>query len=227
MESPRDMLVRSAREIGVDLPSTVADRFEAYRRELLLWNSRMSLISARSERDIVIGHFIDSLTIVSCVKDGPQRLIDLGSGAGFPAIPLALVFDELRVTLVEASRKKVSFLKSVVRLLSLSTVTVIRERTESLMQQDPLRNAFDLVTSRAAFHLPELLRMADYFLSEDGRLIVMKGRTADRDRAVEDRYGFALSERMDRVLPGTGRKRTILVYSRNMPRRNVIEGDKG
>jgi 16S rRNA (guanine527-N7)-methyltransferase len=126
-------LTEGAAQIGIHLGQTELDLFAAYHRELLLWNQRINLVSEKSSQEIVIRHFLDSLTVAPHIDRPDGLLIDIGSGAGFPGIPLAIALPGLQVMLVEASRKKSSFLSHIARTLHLEGVTVIRERVESLI----------------------------------------------------------------------------------------------
>ncbi|MCG7851229.1 MAG: class I SAM-dependent methyltransferase, partial [Methanosarcinaceae archaeon] len=112
-----DILAGSAGEIGIPLTDHEIDLLMTYSRELLFWNEKMSLVSLKSPLDIT-KHLIDSLTPALLIKDcHSKKLLDIGTGAGLPGIPLKIKMESLRVTLLDASRKKTSFLKSVIRTL--------------------------------------------------------------------------------------------------------------
>ncbi len=168
-------LAVGAAAIGVRLEPADLKLFASYHRELLLWNRRINLVSEGSAQKIGIRHFLDSLTPAPYLDRPDGSLIDIGSGGGFPGIPLRIALPGLQVTLVEASRKKSSFLSHVVRTLRLDGVQVARERVEVLTAGRTLAGGFDTLISRAAFKLPELVRMASYFLKPGGQLIAMKG----------------------------------------------------
>jgi 16S rRNA (guanine527-N7)-methyltransferase len=157
-----------AAAIGVRLGAAELDLFAAYHREILFWNRRINLVSERSSREIVVRHFIDSLTPVPFLDRPEGTLIDLGSGGGFPGIPLRIALPGLQLFLVEALRKKSSFLSQVVRSLGLGGVQVIRERVEEMTAGGNLFGRFDTVISRAAFKLPDLIRTASFFLKPGG-----------------------------------------------------------
>jgi 16S rRNA (guanine527-N7)-methyltransferase len=164
-------LSEGAAQIGIRLGQTELDLFAAYHRELLLWNRRINLVSEKSSREIIIRHFLDSLTVAPCIERPEGLLIDIGSGAGFPGIPLRIALPGLQLWLVEASRKKTSFLAHIIRILPLEGVTVVRERIEALIGEKACAGRFDTVLSRAAFKLPELVRTASFFLAPGGLLI--------------------------------------------------------
>lgn len=211
-------LSEGAAAVGVSLGRAELDLFALYHRELLLWNRRINLVSQQASREIVIRHFVDSLTPLPWIDQPDGLLIDLGSGGGFPGIPLRIALPELKLTLVESLRKKTSFLAHVVRTLRLDNVNIIRERVEALIGEPVCAGAFDTVLSRAAFKLPELLRMAAFFLKPEGLLIALKGSDprAEMDDAatVFSATGMNLSACREIRLPGTDLSRNIIIYKR-------------
>ena len=207
-----------AETIGIRLGQTELDHFAVYYRELLLWNRRINLVSEKSSREIVIRHFLDSLTAAPSIIRRDGLLIDLGSGAGFPGIPLRIVLPELQLMLVESSRKKTSFLSHIVRTLALEGVTVVRERIEALIGEKALAGSCDTVLSRAAFKLPQLIRMASFFLKKGGILIAMKGADPGEEIAEAEAVlavaGMTLTASRDIHLPETDLSRKIIIYQR-------------
>lgn len=219
MEKPLlHTLSEGAAAIGICLGQTELDQFAVYYRELLLWNRRINLISEKSSREIVIRHFLDSLMAAPSIANRDGLLIDLGSGAGFPGIPLRIALPDLQLMLVESSRKKTSFLSHIVRTLQFEGVTVVRERIEALIGEKALAGSFDTVLSRAAFKLPQLIRMASFFLKEGGILIAMKGADLGEEMAEAETIlsatGMALAACRDVRLPETDLSRKIITYRR-------------
>jgi 16S rRNA (guanine527-N7)-methyltransferase len=215
-EALSHILAEGAQEIGIPLKPAALGLFTAYQKELLLWNRRINLVSEKSSREIVIRHFLDSLTAAPWITKPNGLLIDLGSGGGFPGIPLGIVLPELQVMLVESSRKKTSFLEHLVRILCLDRVSVVRERVEALIGQKACAGSFDTVISRAAFKLPELIRMAAFFLKPGGILIAMKGLIPEEELAQAEANlkaaGMALTAARDVPLPLTNTSRKIMIY---------------
>ena len=211
-------LSEGAAQIGIRLGPGEQALFAAYHRELLLWNRRINLISARSTKEIVIRHFLDSLTPAPFLDKPDGTLIDLGSGGGFPGIPLRIALPGLKVTLVEASRKKSSFLSHILRALVLDGVQVVRERVEILAAGEILAGSFDTLISRASFRLPELLRMASFFLTPGGQLIAMKGQDLRDEMAEAERIsaatGIVFTALRDIRPPFTDSSRKIITYNR-------------
>jgi 16S rRNA (guanine527-N7)-methyltransferase len=211
-------LSEGAAEVGVPLGKAELDLFALYHRELLLWNRRINLVSQQTSREIVIRHFVDSLTPAPWIERPEGLLIDIGSGGGFPGIPLRIALPRLQLTLVESSRKKTSFLAHIVRTLKLDNVTIIKERVAALIGEAACAGAFDTVTSRAAFKLPELLRMASFLLKPEGLLIALKGPDPQEEmneaETVLNAVGMILTACRDSHLPGSNSSRKIIIYKR-------------
>jgi 16S rRNA (guanine527-N7)-methyltransferase len=211
-------LSEGAAAIGVPLGKTELDLFALYHRELLLWNQRINIVSQKTSQEIVIRHFVDSLTPVQWIESPEGLLIDLGSGGGFPGIPLRVALPGLKLTLVESSRKKTSFLAHIVRTLKLDNVTIIRERVDPLIGEPSCAGAFDTVLSRAAFKLPELLRMASFFLKPEGLLIALKGpdptEEMEEAKTVLSATSMILTACRDIRLPIMDLSRKIIIYRR-------------
>ncbi len=212
------MLLEAAGAMGIAVGERELSSFAIYHRDLLVWNSKFNLFSARSDRDIVIKHFIDSLTLLPYIRNDACRVLDIGSGAGFPGIPLKIVLNSLKISLLESSRKKSSFLKHVIRSLGFTDAVVINSRAESLMEDAAYSGYFQVVTSRAAVKLPVLLRMGAFFLAPDGILMAMKGKISDQEQfesaAISYSLGLKYVGSSDLTLPMTGNFRRIIVYKK-------------
>jgi 16S rRNA (guanine527-N7)-methyltransferase len=207
-----------AAAIGVRLGTEELDLFAAYHREILLWNRRINLVSERSSQEIAIRHFLDSLTPAPFLDRPDGALIDLGSGGGFPGIPLRIALPGLHLSLVEASRKKSSFLAHVVRTLRLDGVQVIRERVEELTTREALAGRFDTLISRAAFKLPDLIRTASFFLKPGGQLIAMKGpdlhEEIEETERILEAAGMVFTACRAVRPPGADSLRKLIIYNR-------------
>lgn len=168
-------LLQHAQKLGIYLNEQQLASFEIYKNELLQWNAKTNLISENSAQEIIPRHFLDSLTALQFIDKPTARIIDVGCGAGFPGVPLKIARPTLELYLLETNRKKVSFLKHLLRLLNLTDVIVLHDRTENVIKTDRWREKFDVLISRAAFKLSELLPQGDYFLTCGGKLIALKG----------------------------------------------------
>ena len=211
------ILSEAANAMGIALGKGALSLFAAYYGELLAWNSKINLVSVKSDSDIIIKHFIDSLTLLPYIRDNTCRVIDIGSGAGFPGIPLKIAVNSLKVFLLESSRKKSSFLKHVIRRLNLTDAVVIHNRAELLMDE-AYRGFFQIVTSRATSKLPEFLRMGASFLAPNGFLIAMKAKISDQEQTeaagISHSLGLKYIGSHDLTLPITGDFRRIIIYEK-------------
>ncbi len=181
MEKEIILLGQVAQEMRIPLSNIQLEQFNIYQRELLLWNAKKNLISEKSSKDIVSRHFLDSLTALQFIDNHRARIIDIGSGAGFPSIPLKIARPNLQLYLVESNRKKSSFLKHIIRLLNLTETVVLHERAENLIKNNIWKDFFDIVISRAVFKLPEFLTLGAFFLVPQGILIALKGPDIDNE----------------------------------------------
>ena len=185
---------QDAGQLGITLNEYQLGQFAAYREELLKWNEKTNLISEKSAQEIVSRHFLDSLTALKFIGSENIRIIDIGCGAGFPGIPLKIASPALQLYLLETNRKKVSFLKHIIRLLNLADTFVLHERVENLLTVAQWKDFFDVLISRAAFKLPEMLPWGAFFLRPGGKLVALKGKDiADefsQGAAVAPQHGF-------------------------------------
>jgi 16S rRNA (guanine527-N7)-methyltransferase len=212
----RKILLAAADEMGLALTGEQIGLFETYREILLLWNSKMNLVSLQSEIDLPVRHFIDSLTLLPYLPSTPGTVLDIGSGAGFPSVPVKIVRGDLHMILLEASRKKSSFLKEVIRRLGLQGISVLNGRLEELLQKDR-KLSFDLIVSRATLKLPELVARGLPLLKEGGFLAAMKGPGVEEERAALDLLKdvrFRIVGSYSFTLPLTGDQRNITLVDK-------------
>jgi 16S rRNA (guanine527-N7)-methyltransferase len=175
------LLLQNARHLGVELSEQQLAQFDVYKNELLQWNAKTNLISENSAQEIITRHFLDSLTALQFIHKPNARMVDVGCGAGFPGLPLKIALPTLELYLLETNRKKVSFLKHMIRLLNLSTTVVLHDRTENIIKTDTWKEKFDVLISRATFKLSELLPQGEYFLVRGGNLIALKGPNVEEE----------------------------------------------
>ncbi len=178
----KDLIVDGARKMGITVHADQADQFAIHVHILKEWNQKINLTAIDSPMDMAVKHFLDSI-VPSRYIDPGSRLLDVGSGAGFPGIPLKVMMPSLDVTLVDATRKKVGFLNHVIRQLHLSHITAIHSRIEDLQQE--WEGKFDIIVCRAFSSLADFAEKSIPMLAPDGLLLAFKGRElgADMDQA--------------------------------------------
>jgi len=171
-------LISGAQKLGIQLNSEQIDKFKLYYRELVEWNKRMNLTRITDYDDVQIKHFLDSLTIIPAVKsiDIKQglKLIDIGTGAGLPGIPLKIARPDIRLVLLEATSKKAKFLQHIIDELGLDNTEVAAGRAEVIAHNVQYREKFGLALSRAVASLPTLVELTLPFCAVGGRFIAQK-----------------------------------------------------
>ena len=177
------LLALGIQDIGLDLsPANIAD-LELFLQEMGRWNQVHNLTAIDGEQDSVFLHLIDSIAVLPVLRQflkGPSpKIADLGSGGGLPAIPIAIVQPEWRLTLIEAIRKKTAFLQHVRGKLKLKNIEVLSERVEDVAMQQP--GQYDAVISRAFTNLARFLEFSLPFLKPNGLVFAMKARRADEE----------------------------------------------
>jgi 16S rRNA (guanine527-N7)-methyltransferase len=197
-----EALVREAQErFGVTITPEQAAQFDTYVRMLIEWNAHTNLTAITEPNEVEIRHFLDSFSIVKAVdlKAG-TRIIDVGTGAGFPGLPLAMVFSHINVTLLEATGKKVAFLEHLIDEFSLINVQAVHARAEEAGQMTAHRTKYDLVLARAVARLPSLLEYLLPLAKVGGYCIAMKGRTAHEEAADSARALQTLGGRLHDII---------------------------
>lgn len=214
---PLALLQEGAAALGMELPPAALEQFQVYLTELKRWNARVNLTGLKTDRDIVIKHFLDSLAVARFL--GPARsLADLGSGAGFPGLVLKLARPQIFLTLVEARQKKVAFLEYLISVLKLTGVEVAQTNlTPSLARQWGPR--FAAVVSRATFPLARFLELAAPLLLPGGVAVALKGPQVPGPELAAGRHtctSLALSplHLKDYCLPLTGEPRLAVMTHR-------------
>lgn len=185
---PRELLQITTSEWGLHLSAAQLDQFEQYAAELARWNARTNLTSITETRAIVIRHFLDALTLALAWPEGtPSSLADIGTGAGFPGLPLKLLWPDLRLLLVESVGKKAEFLAHIVHTLGLAEVEISMARAEEIGQRAQYREQFALTTGRAVARLQVLAEYCLPLCRIDGRFIAPK--SADSSPELEAAQG--------------------------------------
>ncbi len=212
----RELLKEGAKTFGIHLEEKTIETFALYLRELLKWNQKINLTAIRSERGVVLKHFLDSLSVVPFLPE-LSSLLDMGSGAGFPGIPLKIVRPELEITLIDSVRKKVDFQRHILRLLGLKGIEAIHGRVQDKAILQNYQERFDGVIARAFCDLRTLLGLSLPFLKERGVVMAMKGRLRDKEieRLTEgDVLSYRLKKTVSFNLPFSSLQKTLLLFEK-------------
>jgi len=206
-----DVLVEGASTFGIEFNESQVLAFSSYYRELDRWNQKVNLISAQGAKEIAIKHFLDSLLYGQAMEQRKNAsLLDVGSGAGFPGLPLKILAPELHVTLLEPSKKKTSFLRHIIGTLDLQNVWVVSESLRDFSREASRHGRFSYLTTRAV-KAQQILPFSASLLSEQGRVIFSLGRTLDCDPR---QYGLKASRQIKYELPGGFGQRVLTILER-------------
>ena len=198
-------------EINIEINENKIDMFYLYMQELLEWNKKINLTAIEDENEIILKHFIDSLTVQKYIKNAQ---IDIGTGAGFPGIPLAIVNEKSNIVLLDSLNKRINFLNNVIQKLELSNVKAIHGRAEDLAKIVQHREKYDIVISRAVAPFNILLEYMLPFNKVNSYTIAMKGSNieeVDISNNALKKLGGKI-EKIEKInLPNTDIKRNIII----------------
>lgn len=223
-ENLSELFKKLAKEIKIDINEAEIAKFYEYMNLLLEWNEKINLTAITEPNDIILKHFIDCLTIKKYLKN-TDKIVDIGTGAGFPGIPLAIMSETNKFTLVDSLNKRVNFLNEVKEKISLKNIEAIHSRAEDFGQNKMYREKYDIAVSRAVANLSVLLEYLLPTVKVGGKVICMKGSQVE-DEISEAK--FALGELGAKIkfvdefcLPETDMKRNVIVIEKikNTPKK--------
>ncbi len=201
----------------VELSDEKSKKFNNYMNLVLDWNEKINLTAIKEEDEFVLKHFIDSLTVKDFITDG-SSVIDVGTGAGFPGIPLKIYNNSLKITLLDSLNKRVKFLDEVIKDLDLKDIKAVHGRAEDISRMKEHREKYDVSISRAVAQLNVLVEYLLPFVKVGGKCICMKGPNAEEEvknakNAIKILGGEVESVNKF-VLPGTDMERNIIVIKK-------------
>jgi 16S rRNA (guanine527-N7)-methyltransferase len=206
-------------QLGLRLSPSQQAILALYERELMDWNTRFNLTAIRDPEEVHIKHFLDSLTCLLAMRDTPLgRLIDIGTGAGFPGIPLKIMLPRVQLTLVESVGKKAEFCRHVVNILDLQGVEVIQQRAETIGQDPAHRERYDWAVARAVAILPVLAEYLLPLVRVGGSMLAMKGESGPAEAHSAEHaiklLGGHLRQLLPVTLPGVAEERYLVVIDK-------------
>jgi 16S rRNA (guanine527-N7)-methyltransferase len=176
----REIICEGAATLGIPIDPGKIEKISIHAMELIKWNQKINLTAITDPMEVAVKHFLDAIAPVPDISpDG--SLLDIGSGGGFPGIPLKICLPAVSVTLIDASRKKVHFLKHVIRILELENICAVHTRAEDFAKKPEAARHYDVIISRALSPMPTVAKTALPFVKKDGVIIAMKGAVSDDD----------------------------------------------
>ena len=204
-------------KIGIEINDEETRKFYKYMELLLEWNNKMNLTAITDPNDIILKHFIDSVIIEKYLEQD-NKLIDVGTGAGFPGVPISIIRNDLQITLMDSLNKRIKFLDEDVEKNKLINVDTVHSRAEELARDKDFREKFDVATSRAVASLNVLLEYMIPFIKVGGYCICMKGTNIDEEVNNAQKALDLLKckiEKIDKfVLPGSDYGRSIIIVKK-------------
>ena len=209
------LLEDSLSELKIVWSEQMIDKFNAYYDLLIEWNKKINLTTITEYDDVVLKHFIDSVLICTFFDINNKRVIDVGTGAGFPGIPLKILNPDCEIFLIDSLNKRVKFLEYVSQVLDLKNITILQGRAEDLAKNNTLRATFDYSVSRAVANLSTLCEYCIPFLKQGGSFISYKSDKSDEEIKSAENAINILGSKIDRIevinLPGTDIQRHLIV----------------
>ncbi|WP_037353803.1 16S rRNA (guanine(527)-N(7))-methyltransferase RsmG [Selenomonas sp. FC4001] len=218
----KEELTKAAAEYGISLNDTQMEQYNRYFELLVEWNEKINLTAITEPKEVAIKHMIDSITAYDekLFKDG-TTVIDVGTGAGFPGLPLKIFCPEIKLTLMDSLNKRIKFLQTVVEELGLKDVECVHARAEEGARNKKYRESFDIAVSRAVARLPILCEYCLPFVKKGGHFIALKGmqyhdEAEEAAKAIKV-MGGSKTEIRPVKLPELDDKRAVIIINKTMP----------
>lgn len=213
----KKILCEKMQDINIILSEMQVEQFFKYMNLLLEWNEKINLTAITDENEIILKHFVDSLTICKYLEN-KNSLIDVGTGAGFPGIPVKIVRPDLKIVLLDSLNKRVKFLNDVIEKLDLKNIVALHGRAEEVARKPEYREQFDIATSRAVANLSVLLEYLVPFVKVGERCICMKGAEIEEELNSAGKAMMVLGAKIDKVddflLPGSDMRRNLVILKK-------------
>ena len=176
----KNVIYNGAKDLDIQVDREKIDQFAIHAAELLKWSQKTNLTAISDPLEIAVKHILDSIAPAPFISPD-SSLLDVGSGGGFPGIPLKIMIPSLSVTLIDASRKKVSFLKHVIRMLGIKKIEACHVRAQDVFKDFRIHTGYDVIISRALSSMVNFVQMSLYLLAKRGVIIAMKGKITDTE----------------------------------------------
>jgi len=182
MKNNLDLMIKLFSDFGIDINNNQAELFYKYYELLIEWNSKINLTAITEYEDVIVKHFIDSVSLSKHYDlNSVESIIDVGTGAGFPGIPLKILFPHLKVTLLDTLNKRIIFLNKVIDELNLQSIETIHGRAEDVSHETEYREKYDICISRAVANLSSLMELCTPFVKNNGFFISYKSEKSNEE----------------------------------------------
>ena len=214
-----NLLVKGLSELGLTITEEQIEKFDKYYEMLIETNKVMNLTSITEYDEVIIKHFIDSLLVVNIFDiNQSKKMIDVGTGAGFPGIPIKIMFPHLQITLLDSLNKRINFLQEVSKQVGIDNIEFIHGRAEDFGKLEEYREKYDIATARAVAGLPILMEFCVPFVKVGGYFVCLKGPNAnlelEESKAAMDVLGVEFIEKINIELPESDLNHNILVFKK-------------
>lgn len=213
----KEIIKRQVKLLKIELSEDKIKKFYNYMNLLIEWNQKINLTSITDPKEIILKHFIDSLTINKYIKEN-TKMIDVGTGAGFPGIPLKILRDDIEIILLDSLNKRIKFLDIVIEELKLNKISTIHSRAEDIGRDEKYREKFDYSTSRAVANLSTLAEYLIPLVKIKGEVIAMKGAEIKEELETSKKSINVLGGKLNSVeefcLPESNMKRNVIIIQK-------------
>ena len=213
----KEKMILNVDKLGITLSEIQLKQFYNYMNLLIEWNKKINLTAITEPNEIILKHFVDSLTISKYISDG-TRVVDVGTGAGFPGIPLKIYRQDIEITLLDSLQKRINFLDEVIRELNLEKIETVHSRVEDFGKDKKYREKFDIATSRAVANLATLSEYLLPLVKVGGKAISMKGSLIEEELELSKNAIKILGGKVEKVdefnLPNSDISRNIILINK-------------
>ncbi|MDY4082380.1 MAG: 16S rRNA (guanine(527)-N(7))-methyltransferase RsmG [Candidatus Metalachnospira sp.] len=218
MSPLEELLCESCRKIGVELNQAQLKQFTTYKDMLIEWNEKMNLTAITDDREIILKHFVDCLALCSGADMSGKKIIDVGTGAGFPGVPVKIACPDIDITLLDSLNKRITFLNELTKALGLEKTDCVHMRAEDGGNDKGLRESFDMCISRAVANLAVLCEYCLPFVRVGGMFISMKGPDVSQEISEAEKaikvLGGEISEIKKVSIPETDINHSLIIIKK-------------
>ena len=214
-----EFMKEECKKNNIQISNEEIEKLYIYMKEILEWNEKVNVTAIKDEKEFIVKHFIDSLTIEKYITNG-EKVIDIGTGAGFPGIPIKITKNKSHVDLVDSVNKKLNVIRDIIPKIKLEDIECIHTRAEDLAKNVKYRESYDVVTSRAVANLTTLVEYMLPFVKVGGKIICMKGPNVEEELAESKKAISILGgkiEQIENINIDSDYERNIIIIKKEKP----------